>query len=36
ADNLPPAGCYDDGCYLVQYLHNHIRKDLVATDAATV
>ncbi|CAF2117760.1 unnamed protein product [Rotaria magnacalcarata] len=36
AGNLPPAACYDDGCQLVQYLHNHIGKDIVATDAATL
>ncbi|CAF1436638.1 unnamed protein product [Rotaria magnacalcarata] len=36
AGNLPPAACYDDGCHLVQYLHNHIGKDIVATDAATL
>ncbi|CAF1399340.1 unnamed protein product [Rotaria magnacalcarata] len=33
--NLPPAACFHDGCHLVQYLHNHIGEDLVATDAAT-
>ncbi|CAF3600940.1 unnamed protein product [Rotaria socialis] len=36
AGKLPPAGCYDDGCHLVKYLHNHIGKDLKATDAARI
>ena len=34
ADKLPPAGCYDDGCHLIRYLHKHIGIDLNATDAA--
>ncbi|CAF1543645.1 unnamed protein product [Adineta ricciae] len=34
AGKLPPAGCYDDGCHLIKYLHNHIGNDLKATDAA--
>ncbi len=31
---LPPAGCYDDGCNLIKYLHKHIGNDLKATNAA--
>ncbi|CAF3075538.1 unnamed protein product [Rotaria sp. Silwood2] len=34
AGKFPSAGCYDDGCHLIQYLHKHIGKDLKATDAA--
>jgi hypothetical protein len=33
---LAPAGCYDDGCHLIKYLHKHIGKDLKATDAAVL
>jgi hypothetical protein len=35
AGTIPAAGCYDDGCHLVKYLHNHIGKDLKRTPAAT-
>ena len=31
---FPAAGCYDDGCHLVQYLHKHLGKDLKPTKAA--
>jgi hypothetical protein len=33
---LTSAGCYDDGCHLIKYLHNHIGNDLKATDAAVL
>jgi hypothetical protein len=33
---LSPAGCYDDGCNLIKYLHKHIGNDLNATDAAVI
>lgn len=29
----PRVGVYDDGCHLIEYLHNHIGRDLVATAA---
>ncbi|CAF4839279.1 unnamed protein product [Rotaria sp. Silwood1] len=31
---IPKTGVYDDGCHLIEYLHNHIGKDLIATNAA--
>jgi hypothetical protein len=31
---VPNTAVYDDGCHLIQYLHNHIGKDLTATNAA--
>ena len=36
AGKLSPAGCYDDGCHLIKYLHKHIGNDLNATDAAVI
>ncbi|CAF4273840.1 unnamed protein product [Rotaria socialis] len=31
---IPKTAVYDDGCHLIEYLHNHIGKDLTATPAA--
>ncbi len=31
---VPKTAVYDDGCHLIKYLHKHIGKDLIATDAA--
>ncbi len=31
---MPKTAVYDDGCHLIKYLHNHIEKDLIATNAA--
>ncbi len=36
AGKLSPAGCYDDGCHLIKYLHKHIGNDLKATDTAVI